>query len=62
MGTEFKSGLKNKHVLPTLDKVVREKGYVKGNVAIISFKANQIKSDVDDFEIFLKLYDYTKKF
>ena len=62
MGTEFKSGLKNKHVLPTLDKVVREKGYVKGNVAIISFKANQIKSDVDDFEIFLKLYDYAKKF
>ena len=43
MGTEFKSGLKNKHVLPTLDKVVREKGYVKGNVAIISYKANQIR-------------------
>jgi len=60
--TTFKSGMKNKHDLPTLDKVIRKKGYVKGNVAIISHKANAIKSDVDDFEIFKKLYDYTKKF
>ena len=62
MGTEFKSGIKNKYLLPTLDKVVRKKGYVMGNVAIISLRANAIKSDVDDFEIFLKLYNYTKKF
>ena len=54
--------MKNKHDLPTLDKVIRKKGYVKGNVAIISHRANAIKSDVDDFEIFKKLYDYTKKF
>jgi hypothetical protein len=60
--TSFKSGMKNKHDLPTLDKVIRKKGYVKGNVAIISHRANAIKSDVDDFEIFKKLYDYTKKF
>ena len=54
----FKSGIKNKQVLPTLDKVVREKGYVKGNVQIISFKANNLKSDIDDFAIFKKLYDF----
>ena len=60
--TEFLSGIKNKHYLPTLDKVVRAKGYVKGNVAIISYRANSLKSDIDDFEIFKKLYDYTKKF
>ena len=60
--TTFKSGLKNKLELPTLDKVIRNKGYVKGNVAIISHRANSIKSDVDDFEIFKNLYDYSKKF
>lgn len=59
--TEFKSGMKNKDVLPSLDKVVRKKGYVKGNVQIISFRANQLKSDIDDFEIFKKLYEYCKK-
>ena len=62
LGTEFKSGIENKNQLPTVDKVKREKGYIKGNVAIISFRANSIKSDVDDFEVFKKLYDYSKKF
>ena len=60
--TEFLSGMKNKYQLPTLDKVVPKKGYTKGNVAIISFKANNIKSDIDDFEIFKRIYDYTRKF
>ena len=30
---------------PTLDRVIPEKGYVKGNVAIISHKANLIKNN-----------------
>lgn len=60
--TEFKSGLKNKNVLPTLDKVIPEKGYVKGNVAIISFVANRMKSDVKDVTLFKKLYDFYKNF
>lgn len=29
---------------PSLDRIVPEKGYVEGNVVIISLKANQIKS------------------
>ena len=56
--TEFKSGIKNKYQLPSLDKIVPLKGYVEGNVAIISFKANQIKSDITDLEIFKKIYDF----
>jgi len=60
LGTEFKSGLKNKYVLPTLDKINPKKGYVKGNIAVISFRANQIKSDIEDFKVFKKLYDFYK--
>ena len=56
--TEFKSGIKNRYQLPSLDKIVPLKGYVEGNVAIISFKANQIKSDITDLEIFKKIYDF----
>ena len=61
LGTEFKSGIKNKNVLPTLDKIIPSKGYVKGNIAVISFRANQIKSDVTDINVFKKLYEFYKK-
>lgn len=61
-GRVFKSGIDNKWDLPTLDKVIRKKGYVKGNVAIISFLINAIKGPTDDFNIFLKMYNYFKKF
>lgn len=30
---------------PTLDRLVPSKGYVSGNVAVISFRANRIKND-----------------
>jgi hypothetical protein len=30
---------------PTLDRIIPDKGYVKGNVIVISSRANQIKSD-----------------
>ena len=30
---------------PTLDRLVPEKGYVPGNISVISLKANNIKSD-----------------
>ena len=62
LGTDFKSGLSNKYQLPTLDKIYPKKGYVKGNVAVISFRANQMKSDITDFNIFKKLYEYYKKY
>lgn len=45
---------------PVLDKIENDKGYVKGNVRVISSRANRIKSDltVDQVE---KLYRYCKK-
>ena len=61
-GRVFKSGINNKWDLPTLDKVVRKKGYVKGNLAIVSFSINTLKGATDDFDIFLKMYNYFKKF
>ena len=36
---------------PTLDKIVPSKGYVKGNVAVISARANRLKSDASLAEI-----------
>ena len=42
---------------PTLDKVIPEKGYVRGNVCVISLRANRMKSEssVDDIR---KILDY----
>lgn len=46
---------------PNLDRVKPEKGYVKGNVCIISGRANRIKSDasLDELEAILS---YVKSF
>ncbi len=62
LGTTFKFGIKNKHELATIDKMNPKKGYVKGNVVIISFRANQLKRDIEDIEIFNKLYQFYKKY
>ena len=58
--TEFKSGLKDRDCLPTIDKIVPKKGYTKGNVAIISFRANSLKSDITDIKYFKRIYDFYK--
>lgn len=44
---------------PTLDKIIPELGYVKGNIAVISAKANALKSDmrIEDVE---RLLQYMK--
>lgn len=36
---------------PSLDKIVPEKGYVKGNVWVISARANQLKSNASLSEL-----------
>jgi hypothetical protein len=52
--TEFKYS-HNKGVQPTspsLDRIIPELGYTKGNVIVISMKANQIKSSANAQEIY----------
>ena len=43
---------------PTLDRLDQDKGYVKGNIWVISSKANTIKSysSIEDLEILLKVW------
>lgn len=38
--------------VPTLDRVIPELGYVKGNVVFISFLANKIKQDKTEVELY----------
>jgi hypothetical protein len=45
---------------PTLDKINPELGYVKNNIAIISFKANKMKSDMS-IENLEKILSYMKE-
>lgn len=44
---------------PSLDKIIPELGYVKGNVCVISYKANRLKSDLtrDQLQRFLDYID-----
>ena len=51
-GMEMKPGVgKMSDISPSLDKIVPSVGYVKGNVAVISWKANRLKSNAAPKEI-----------
>jgi hypothetical protein len=45
---------------PTLDRIRNTEGYVKGNVKIISWKANRLKSDCNDYNVFLAIAEYVR--
>lgn len=45
---------------PTLDRIVPELGYVEGNVAVISMRANAIKQDATPDEL-RKVADWIEK-
>ena len=45
---------------PTLDRINNKKGYIKGNVRVISRKANQSKSNLTSQEAY-KVYQYIKQ-
>ena len=55
LGTDFDWGLDGKgngKARPSLDKIIPELGYVKGNVAFISTWANTIKNDATEKELY----------
>lgn len=43
---------------PSLDKIIPALGYVPGNIAVISMKANMLKGDETDPEVFRKIADW----
>jgi len=46
---------------PSIDRVIPAKGYVKGNIEIISWRANRLKNDAS-FEELEKLVEYMRKY
>lgn len=44
---------------PTLDRIDLSRGYVRGNVAVISYRANRIKNDATLDEL-VKVADYVR--
>ena len=58
-GFDFEIGTKNKQKSPSLDRIIPEKGYVKGNIIVVSLKANTMKSNATLEEI-KALYDFYK--
>ena len=53
----YKNG-KSKNLLPSLDRIIPKKGYVYGNLVIVSDIVNRLKSDatLEDMEKILKFY------
>jgi hypothetical protein len=47
----FSKNLVTKAESPSLDRLVPEKGYVKGNIAVISHRANSIKNAASSSEV-----------
>lgn len=49
------------HNSPSVDRIIPEKGYVKGNIRVISMRANKLKSDatVDEMRAVLRYMEET---
>ena len=58
-GIEWRSG--SNDTVPSLDRIVPEKGYVKGNVVVVSMRANRMKSEASIQEL-QTLADFYSKF
>ena len=64
-GLNFQFGYKNKEKInknnsPSLDRIIPSKGYIEGNVMVISDLMNRMKQD-STFEDVEKLYNFYKK-
>ena len=55
---EYAFGKKNRNLNPSLDRINNKKGYIIGNVRLLSFKANAIKGNTLNPEIFKNMYNY----
>ena len=60
LGTIMEFGSKDEQNMPTVDKLIPSKGYVEGNLAWISRRANRLKNDATLEEI-SKLHRYLKQ-
>jgi repressor of nif and glnA expression len=51
------------HNSPTLDRICNGRGYVKGNVRVISWRANSLKRDanIEEIRSILKYMENTEK-
>ena len=56
-GFDLVIGTKDKQKSPSLDRIIPEKGYVKGNIIVVSLKANTMKNNATIEEI-KNLYDF----
>ena len=64
LGIELVMGTKrNGPNSPSLDKIIPELGYVKGNIGVVSLRANQIKSDatIEELQAVVKFYKRFQK-
>ena len=57
-----KGGGTRNDATPTLDKLNPSKGYVKGNVHVISWKANRLKSNCNEPEVFDAIAAYIRNY
>lgn len=51
LGTAFEAGDKCKPTSPSVDRRDNTKGYIPGNVCVISHRANQLKADASLLEL-----------
>lgn len=52
LGIELKRGkIKNRDAAPSIDRIDSDKGYIPGNVWVISFRANRIKNNATSDEL-----------
>lgn len=57
LGIDIKLGVKNHINSPSIDRIDNNKGYVKGNVIVISYRANKLKQDATLDELWKVYYN-----